>query len=130
MEEDAGISREYSSLKGLRLAARISGTLWVLFCLLFLIGYLMEGIQRNGGQFAMPGDWIGVATEVFIFIGLGGLILAWWWEGVGGLVSLIAFVLAGLFLILDPELKFSFIFMFIFIPTILYLGYWWNIRKL
>jgi hypothetical protein len=123
-------SQEVTPLKGLRLAARIAGTLWVLFCLLFLIGYLMEGIHKNGGHFAIPGDWMGAATEIFIFIGLGGLILAYWQEGKGGFISLIAFILAGLFLILDPELKFSFIFMFIFIPTILYLGYWWNIRKL
>lgn len=116
-------------MKGLRLAARITGTLWVLFCLLFLIGYLMEGIQKNEGKFRIPTDWLGVATEVSIFIGLGGLITAYWREGTGGLISLVAFVLAAVFLIADPELTFSFIFLFLFLPTILYLAYWWGSKK-
>ena len=129
MKENESISQEYTALQGLRLAARITGTLWVLFCTFFLIGYLMEGIQRNGGKFKMPGDWMGVATEVFIFVGLGGLIVAYWREGTGGFISLIAFILATVFLIADPELKFSFIFFFLYLPTILYLAYWWSRRK-
>ena len=113
MKEDKSISQDYTALKGLRLAARIIGTLWVLFCTFFLIGYLMEGIQKNGGKFKMPGDWMGIATEVFIFVGLGGLIVAYWREGTGGFISLIAFILATVFLVADPQLKFSVIFFFL-----------------
>jgi hypothetical protein len=127
--EEVETSREVTPLKGLRLAARIAGTLLVAFCLLFLVGYLMEGIERNEGKFAIPGDWMGVATEFFIFVGLAGLIVAYWREGTGGLISLIAFILAAMFLIADPELTFSFIFLFIFIPTFLYLGYWWGVKR-
>ncbi|MEI6274403.1 MAG: hypothetical protein WCP08_00375 [Prolixibacteraceae bacterium] len=130
MNEDNRISQEYSSMKGLRLGARITGTLWILFCLLFMIGYMMEGIQRNGGGFGKPTDWLGVATEVLIFIGLGGLFIAYWREGAGGLISLIAFFLSTVFLIADPKLTFSFIFLFIYLPTILYLAYWWGNRNL
>ncbi len=129
MKEDKSISQDYTALKGLRLAARIIGTLWVLFCTFFLIGYLMEGIQKNGGKFKMPGDWMGIATEVFIFVGLGGLIVAYWREGTGGFISLIAFILATVFLVADPQLKFSFIFFFLYLPTIFYLAYWWGANK-
>jgi len=113
----------------LRPAAWITGTLCVLFCLFGLIGYLIEGIQKNDGKFKMPGDWLGVATEVFIFIGLGGLIVAYWREGTGGLISLIAFILATIFLIADPQLNFSPIFFLLYLPTFLYLAYWREIRK-
>lgn len=113
----------------LRLGARITGTLWVFFCLFGLIGYLIEGIQKNDGKFKMPSDWLGVATEVFIFVGLGGLIVAYWREGTGGLISLIAFILATVFLIADPQLNFSPIFFILYLPSFLYLGYWRESRK-
>ncbi len=129
MEENDKLSQEYTAIKGLRLAARITGTLWILFCLLFLIGYLMEGIQKSGGKFVMPGDWLGVATEVFIFIGLGGLIVAYWREGKGGLISFVAFLLSAVCLVADPQLTFSFIFLFLFLPTVLYLAYWWASKR-
>lgn len=77
----------------------------------------------------MPGDWMGIATEVFIFVGLGGLIVAYWREGTGGFISLIAFILATVFLVADPQLKFSFIFFFLYLPTIFYLAYWWGANK-
>ncbi len=112
-----------SASKSLRLTARIVGTLWVLICLFLFIGYSLEGSQRNSGISSQP-DILGIMVVICMGLALVGLIIAWWKAGLGGLISLIGFLLAGTFLIIDPKLDFSPIFFIIFIPTALYLAYW------
>ncbi len=130
MKEEIGISQKDRSLKQLRLAARITATVWTLFCLYMFVGYMMEDIQRNKGVLTSSTDWLAVATVVSLFIGFIGLIIAYWREGIGALISLIGFLLGALFLIIDPKLTFSFIYFIILLPTILYFIYWNEKRKI
>jgi hypothetical protein len=113
-----------NSSKGLRLTARIIGTLWILIYPTLFIGYYLEGLQRNSGAVAQPPDILGIFIVICIGVALAGLIIAFWKEGLGGLISLIGFLLAMALLIIDPKLNFSPIFFIIFVPTVLYLAYW------
>lgn len=73
--------------KILRWAARILGTLLVLLILVFLIG---EGTPRPS---------ILTAREKVMFLALGvmltGLVLAWKWAGIGGLLALAGYLVFG-----------------------------------
>lgn len=130
MNDITNISQKRIPSKGLRLAARIIGTLWVLICIFLFVGYYLEGIQRNAGAPSKPPDILGIATVVFLSIALGGLILAWWREGIGGFISLFGIIIAGALLIIDPKLDFSLpVFVILLVPSILYLAYWWDERK-
>jgi hypothetical protein len=110
--------------KSLRLAARIVGTLWILISITLFIGYYLEGLQRNKGTVPTPPDILGIFCVVCMAVALVGLMIAWWNEGLGGLISLIGFLLAGVLLIIDPKLNFSPIFLIVLVPSILYLAYW------
>ena len=72
-------------LKILRWAARILGTLLVLLILMFLIG---EGAPRPSML---------TARDKLMFLALGvmltGLVLAWKWAGIGGLLALAGYLL-------------------------------------
>lgn len=109
-------------IKGLLIIARITGTIWVLLYLFGFAGYFAEGLKKNG--FSAPKDWLGVATLVFLLLGLAGLVVAFWRQGAGVIISVSGFVLAAIFLICDPELNFSPVFLIIFLPSILYYAYW------
>lgn len=118
------------SLNGLRLAARITGSLWVAIILFINIGYLLEGYHKNGNHFTAPKDYLGVATLVFLYIGLIGLVVAFWKTLQGIILSIIGFLGAALFLIIDPKLNFNIIaLLVIFVPTILYSTYWWETKN-
>lgn len=110
--------------KNLRLAARIVGTIWVLILLFIFIGEFIEGHTRNSGAARTPPDIFGIAIVICLGIGVAGLVIAWWREGLGGLISLLGFVVAGALLIVDPKLNFSIIFLIVLIPSILFLAYW------
>jgi len=116
--------------KGLRLAARIIGTLWVLICIFLFVGYYLEGIQRNAGAPSKPPDVFGIVIVISLSIALCGLIIAWWREGIGGFISLFGIIIAGALLIIDPKLDFSLpVFSILSVPSILYLSYWWLAEK-
>ena len=128
MEEDNRILKKNFSVQGLRIAARITGTIWVLLCLFGFIGYFIEGIQRHG--FSMPTDILGFATVIFLLAGLAGLVVAFWRTGAGVIISVSGFVLSAVFMICDPKLTFSPIFLIIFLPSLLYFAYWRETKKL
>ncbi|MEI6577441.1 MAG: hypothetical protein WCO63_14790 [Bacteroidota bacterium] len=120
-------TQKRTSSKGLLTTARIIGGLWVFFCLFGLIGYGMEGYQRTG--ILMPTDWLGFATVVCLLAGLAGLVVAFWRPGPGGFISLTGFTLSAIFMTIDPLLNFSIIFLILYIPSAMYLSYWWNRKK-
>jgi hypothetical protein len=130
MNEITNNSKKKAPSKGIRMAARIIGTLWVLICLFLFVGYYLEGIKRNAGVPSKPPDIYGIATVVCLFIAFGGLIIAWWREGIGGFISLSGFIIAGVLVIIDPKLNFSiFFFGLLLLPSILYLVYWWEVKR-
>ena len=128
MNHITNIPGRYPS-KSLRLAARIIGTIWILFLIFLFIGELLEGRTRNSGVVHETPDNFGIAIVICMGIGLAGLVIAWWREGLGGFISLSGFIFAGALLIIAPKLNFSIIFLIVLMPSILYLAYWKDTKK-
>jgi hypothetical protein len=116
-----------SSNIGLRWAARITGTLMVVFTLIFAIGELFEHPSKQG-----PGldSYTKVVFTVW-GIGLAGLVLALWKEGLGGKISLLCFIVFNILVATNPnpEYRYSVVLLFFLIPSILYLRWWWLDKK-
>lgn len=114
----------YSWLKWI---ARITGTLLVVFTLTMVIGEYIEGQHR---QPVPPTSFTPLILTIFIVWGfaLAGLILAWWNEGLGGIISLAGFMLVYILNLFNKEASLRggaiTIFLIFSIPSILYLIYW------
>jgi hypothetical protein len=113
-----------STLKIIRWIARISGTLLAIFCFIFFIGYLIEGINK-------PTADAGLETyNIFVLavwgIGLASFILAWWKEGLGGLISFISLVLLNILAATSPVegSGYTSLLLIFLIPSILFLICW------
>ena len=111
----------------IRWAARIIGTLMVIFTLIIGIGEMLEGRNK-------PNSGYNTFT-IILFIGWGaglaGLILALWKEGLGGIVSLIFFIIFNVLAAVNPtpDSRYTFGLLLFMIPSILYLVYWWLERN-
>ena len=116
--------------KSLRLTARITGTIFVIICLFLIVVAFLEGNQSKSSTVSKPHDIVGIAAVVFLLIALTGLIIGWWRAGIGGLISLFGFIIAGVLFIIDPKLIFNLpVFLILLVPSILYLAYWWEAKK-
>jgi hypothetical protein len=113
----------------IRLLARISGTLLVFICVSLCLMVLIDGLNNP-----KPGPGL-EAFNIVLFsvlgIGLVALILAWWFEGLGGFVSLISFVIFNILAACNPIPGSIYIFLLLIflVPSLLYLYYWWLKRK-
>jgi len=131
MNEIANNSKKKTPLKShLRLTARITGTIWVVFYLfLIVVGYI-EGLQSKSNTVSKQPDILLIASVACLMIALTGLLIAWWRAGIGGLISLFGFIITGVLFIIDPKLIFSLpVFAISLLPSILYLVYWWLTEK-
>ena len=118
---------------GIRWTARVIGTLLVLFTLFMVIGEMIDGYHRNGKIDLVTFNILQIITFIFWFFGLAGIILAWWKEGAGGILS---FICTVIFLILvkvnanvNPEARFTVILFIFLIPSVLFITYWWLTKK-
>ena len=118
---------------GIRWTARVIGTLLVLLTLLIVIGEMIDSYHRNGKKVLETINILQIITFIFWFLGLMGLILAWWKEGTGGILS---FICTVIFLILvkvyanvHPEARFTVILFIFLIPSVLFIIYWWLTKK-
>jgi succinate dehydrogenase/fumarate reductase cytochrome b subunit len=112
----------------LRWIARITGILLVAFTLFIFIGESIEGQQRN------PGSGLASYTPIILIIfiiwgiALAGLVLALWKEGLGGIISLISFMLVYILNLFNKEASMRAnaigVFLIFCIPSLLYLVYW------
>jgi succinate dehydrogenase/fumarate reductase cytochrome b subunit len=112
----------------LRWIARITGILLVAFTLFIVIGEFIEGQQRN------PGSGLASYTPIILIcfviwgIALAGLVLALWKEGLGGIISLISFMLVYILNLFNKEASMRAnaigVFLIFCIPSLLYLVYW------
>ena len=112
----------------LRWIARITGILWVVFTLFIFIGESIEGQQRH------PGSGLSSFTPIILIIffiwgiALAGLVLALWKEGLGGIISLIGFMLTYILNLFNKQASMKEnaigVFLIFSIPSILYLVYW------
>jgi len=111
----------------IRWLARITGTLIVVFCLAFFFGYVIEGINKS--------EDVPETYNIILFtlwgISLAALILAWWKEGLGGIISLTGFIIFNILAAVNPVPGASYVFalLIFLIPSILFLIYWRLKRK-
>ena len=118
---------KHSTLKSIiRWAARIIGTLIVIFTLIIGIGEMLEGHNKPNA------DYNTYTIIIFIVWGAGlvGLILALWKEGIGGIISLLCFIIFNVLAAINPtpDSRYSYGLLLFMIPSILYLVYWWLVR--
>ena len=106
----------------IRWAARITGTLMVIFVLIFAIGNFLEGLDKPKPDYN--------TYTIIIFViwgaGLAGLILALWKEGLGGIISLLCFIIFNILTAFNttPGSSYTYVLLLFMIPAILYLVYW------
>jgi hypothetical protein len=107
-----------------RWVARILGTFIVVFALSLFIADVIER-----GEMPNPDFGPGLVTFLFI-IGLIGFLIAWRWEGFGGILSAISIVLMAMVNVIwvhagkDPGSEIFFV-----IPALLFIYCWWKSRK-
>ena len=111
----------------IRWSARIIGTLIVAFTLLIVIGEMLEGRNRPASE---PNIY-NIITFVVWGTGLSGLILALWKEGLGGMISLLCFIIFNILAAMNPTpgSRYMNTLLFFMLPSILYLLYWWLKRN-
>ena len=103
----------------IRWIARILGVLFIAFFLLMFIGEELSSNQETNPIAAR--ELIGL---VFVFVYFVGLILAWKWEGLGGIIAAIGLIA---FAILIPN---ALILAFVMaVPAILFLICWFLSRS-
>ena len=108
----------------IRWVARILGTFIVVLALFFFIADVIER-----GEMPNPDFGPGLVTLLFIIAQIGFLI-AWRWEGFGGILSAISIVLMAMVNVIwvhaakDPGSEIIFV-----IPALLFIYCWWKSRK-
>jgi len=112
----------------IRLAARIIGTLLVIFTLVFGIANFIYGLNRtNGSPLAFFSTLIIIIFIIWGFA-LAGLVVALWKEGLGGCISLVSFLLMSILNLFNADAPNRwgaiFVFLIFSIPSLLYLYYW------
>lgn len=118
-----------ATMSTIRWFARISGTLLTLFCLVIAIAIFIDELNKteHGHGLAL----YNIILFSIMGVGLAALILAWWKEGVGGIISFISFIVFNILAAINPVdgSRYIFILLVFFIPSILFLIYWWQKRK-
>ena len=112
-----------TSISSLRWTASIIGIFMVGFTLLFWIGSLVEGWNKSG-----PG--LGTYTIIiFVFWGMGlaGLLFAIWKPGIGGLFSLLSFIVFNILAAFNPTpgSRYMGVLLIFLLPSVLFLADWW-----
>ncbi|NQT58884.1 MAG: hypothetical protein HQ557_07880 [Bacteroidetes bacterium] len=125
--------------KRIRWIARIWGILILAYALAMFIGYAGNWITTGTADpYAVEGyPPIEVLPPIFMFLSALGLGIAWRWERLGGIITLV-FQLAVLFLLLMnnpithnfPRSAIPYLMsLIIAAPGVLFLVYWWRSKK-
>ena len=114
------MKKKNRSLLIIRWTARIIALFFILTMLLIFFASIFSTEESKPTGVA----WIGI---LFMPIGVVvGLILAWKWEGLGGIIALISLVSFHLFLLIQSGMFRSFPFADLtIVPAILFLVYWY-----
>ena len=130
MNQISNNSKEKTPSTSLRLIARIIGTVWTIFYLFVIVVGYLENIQIKPGHVSQPNDILVIPIVACLLIALTGLFIAWWRPGIGGFISLLGFIMMKVLSIFSPKFTFPFPIVAIsLLPSILYLVYWWKVRK-
>jgi hypothetical protein len=116
-------------LTTIRWIARISGLLIVAFTIFMAVGYFLEGRQRHPDAPFLSGlTPLVIVTFIVWSLGLVGLLLGWWKEKQGGLLSLACFILVFVLSLSSSEArarKSALLPMLAFsIPSLLFISCW------
>ena len=118
--DDSSMAATPDRAKATRWAARILSALILLFWGFFIVADLLGG----GDEASRPlstSDYVGLLT---MGVWMVGLVVAWKWEFIGGMMALVAFVIAAA---VNPNVL-SFPFLIILIAAALFLVSWWMRR--
>ena len=108
----------------IRWIARIWGTLILAFVLFFVVAFIIGGDESGDGLFNVN------EVITFIFFPVStviGLSIALKWEGLGGLITALGMI--GLVIIRFDLLSNAYFMVGIAPPAILYMVYWYLIRR-
>lgn len=88
------MSSEQSRATAYRWIARVTGVLIIILTLVIGIGETLDKVRRNPGV-PIPDQFSPLILVMFAVwgVGLAGLLLGWWRERVGGILSLCCFAL-------------------------------------
>lgn len=78
-----------NSMEAIRIVARVISAIIVVFALVMFIGESLEGAKKASPE---PTTTYTIIQLALFGIGLFGLALAWKWELIGGIISLLAFI--------------------------------------
>ena len=106
----------------IRWAARVFGTLLVIISLIFFVSSMIENYYKQGSVL----DTYNIIVFAVVGIGFAALILAWWREGLGGIIAFISFIIFNLLAAVSPVegSRYMFLLLIFLVPSILYLLYW------
>ncbi len=123
--------KKTNSFNSIRWTARIIGTLIVAFTLFIGIAENFDGLNRVDASASDTFGTLMIITFIFWGVGLAGLLLALWKEGLGGIVSLLSFIIFMILLGINPnpDVRFMSVLFIFLIPSLLYLIYWWLKRN-
>lgn len=110
--------------------ARILGTLLVLTSLIFVGADIIKSLSNHTGFFSGSNKGLMVLTNVCFILALAGLIIALWYEGSGGLISLIGMLGVVILVLNNPSFNASPLLFILLVPSLLYLLYWWLSKKI
>ena len=106
----------------IRWTARVFGTLLVIISLIFFVSSMIENYYKQGSVL----DTYNIIVFAVLGIGFAALILAWWKEGLGGIIAFISFIVFNLLAAVSPVegSRYMFLLLVFLVPSILYLLYW------
>ena len=115
--------KKYAAVSFFRWTSGIFGILIVALTLFFFVGSILEGRGKPGPNFSTST----LLTFVVWGLGLAGLLFAIWKPGIGGLFSLISFIVFNLMVAFNPnpDSRYSFVLLIFLLPSILFLVFWW-----
>jgi len=106
----------------IRWTARVFGTLLVIISLTIFVSSMIENYYKQGHVL----DTYNIIVFAVLGIGFAALILAWWKEGLGGIIAFISFIVFNLLAAFSPieGSRYMFLLLIFLVPSILYLLYW------
>ena len=110
---------ESKTTRVIRRIARISGLILILLTLTFAVVYIFFPEQDNPNAEPEPNQIALIVLGVLMVVGLG---LAWKWELIGALTSLVGFIGVG---ILNPDAMTKPMLYLFPLTAILFLICWW-----
>jgi hypothetical protein len=121
---DKTTSSSTGAVTALRWVARIFGTF---LAAIFLFFFIAEFITDVGSHHSDAGH---LAVIILFLLGQFGILIAWRWEGIGGMLAAIGVVLCFLINLLwvHAEKNPGFVLIWL-LPAFLFLYCWWQTRK-